>query len=261
MSIASEITRLQNAKADIKTSIEAKGVTVPASAKIDTYDTYIDSISGGGGDDFGQLCLNIGTYSTSNLNLTGVTEIPSYAFAGKKVLTGALTFPSNIESISNNAFDSCSNITSLTIPSTLTYIGASAFSNCTGLIGTLTIPNTVTTIAQNSFYGCSGLTGLVVNAPVNYILNSVFQRCTSLTSVRLGSTIRAIANNSFASCTALSNLYLEYNGVVSLDYNTSIPMTNNITIHIPTGLTASYQSANRWSTMYNNGYLTILEDL
>ena len=49
MSIASEITRLQTAKTDIKTAIEAKGVTVPSSAKLDTYDDYIAQISGGGG--------------------------------------------------------------------------------------------------------------------------------------------------------------------------------------------------------------------
>lgn len=47
MSIASEITRLQGAKADIKTAIEAKGVTVPSSAKIDTYDTYVAAIQQG----------------------------------------------------------------------------------------------------------------------------------------------------------------------------------------------------------------------
>lgn len=44
MTIASEITRLQWAKADIKTAIENKWVTVPASAKLDTYDTYIGQI-------------------------------------------------------------------------------------------------------------------------------------------------------------------------------------------------------------------------
>lgn len=49
MSIASEIQRLQGAKDDIKTAIQAKGVTVPASAKLDTYDTYIAQIDGGGG--------------------------------------------------------------------------------------------------------------------------------------------------------------------------------------------------------------------
>lgn len=49
MTIASEITRLNTAKADIKTAIEAKGVSVPTNAKLDTYDTYVSQISGGGG--------------------------------------------------------------------------------------------------------------------------------------------------------------------------------------------------------------------
>ena len=48
MSIASEISRLQTAKTDIKTAIEAKGVTVPSSAKIDVFDDYITQIPTGG---------------------------------------------------------------------------------------------------------------------------------------------------------------------------------------------------------------------
>lgn len=44
MTIASEITRLQWAKADIKTSIEWKGVSVPSAAKLDAYSSYIDQI-------------------------------------------------------------------------------------------------------------------------------------------------------------------------------------------------------------------------
>lgn len=47
MSIASEITRLQNAKASIKTSIENKGVVVPSATKLDGYSTLIDQISQG----------------------------------------------------------------------------------------------------------------------------------------------------------------------------------------------------------------------
>lgn len=49
MSIASEITRLQTAKADIKAAIENKGVTVPSEATLDDYADYIDEISGGSG--------------------------------------------------------------------------------------------------------------------------------------------------------------------------------------------------------------------
>lgn len=41
MSIATELTRIQTAKANIKAAIEAKGVSVPASATIDTYAALI----------------------------------------------------------------------------------------------------------------------------------------------------------------------------------------------------------------------------
>lgn len=47
MSIANEITRLQTAKADLKTSIENKGVEIPTSATIDEYPQYIDQLSAG----------------------------------------------------------------------------------------------------------------------------------------------------------------------------------------------------------------------
>ena len=44
MTIASEISRLQSAKANIKTAIEWKGVTVPSAATLDWYDDYITAI-------------------------------------------------------------------------------------------------------------------------------------------------------------------------------------------------------------------------
>ena len=47
MSIATQITRLQGAKADLRAAIQAKGVTVPSSAKLDTYDTYVAQIPTG----------------------------------------------------------------------------------------------------------------------------------------------------------------------------------------------------------------------
>ena len=49
MSVTSEITRLQNAKADLKTAIEGKGVTVSADAKLDAYPALVESIQQGGG--------------------------------------------------------------------------------------------------------------------------------------------------------------------------------------------------------------------
>ena len=49
MSVQSEITRLENAKAAIKAAIEGKGVTVPDATLLDGMAALIESIQAGGG--------------------------------------------------------------------------------------------------------------------------------------------------------------------------------------------------------------------
>ena len=56
MSIQTELTRITNAKAAIKTAIEGKGVTVPDGTLLDGMAALIESIEAGGGDaDFSSL--------------------------------------------------------------------------------------------------------------------------------------------------------------------------------------------------------------
>lgn len=69
MSIATEIERIEGAKADLRTSIQAKGVTVPASAKIDDYPDYVDAIQQGGGGG-GTYQAKTATPSTSQQVIT-----------------------------------------------------------------------------------------------------------------------------------------------------------------------------------------------
>ena len=47
MTVQNEITRLAGAKADLKTAIEAKGVTVPEEAGLDAYPALVEQISTG----------------------------------------------------------------------------------------------------------------------------------------------------------------------------------------------------------------------
>lgn len=49
MSIQSEVSRLESAKSAIAGAITAKGVTVPASAKLDSYAELVAEIQAGGG--------------------------------------------------------------------------------------------------------------------------------------------------------------------------------------------------------------------
>ena len=85
MSIKTEITRLQNAKASIKTAIEGKGVTVPDGTKLDGMTALIDSISSGGGS----------SSETWVLNLSGILM---------STFTG-ISFVSNGETFSSITFD------------------------------------------------------------------------------------------------------------------------------------------------------------
>lgn len=75
MSIASEITRLQNAKTALATSIGNKGVSVPASTKLDGYAALVDSIqTGGGGQDDSQWIRPSNWPDLDSLDLTNETN-------------------------------------------------------------------------------------------------------------------------------------------------------------------------------------------
>ncbi len=80
MSIASEITRLQTAKANIKTSIENKGVVVSSSDKLDDYSSLIDSIN---------ISTQVKTVNPQNYTRE-ITPDVGYRGLSKVVLDGVL---------------------------------------------------------------------------------------------------------------------------------------------------------------------------
>ena len=66
MSIQTELTRITNAKAAIKTAIEGKGVTVPAGTLLDGMAALIDGIEAGGGG--GANNVSFGTYTLTTVS-------------------------------------------------------------------------------------------------------------------------------------------------------------------------------------------------
>ena len=74
MSIQTELTRLTNAKAAIKTAIEGKGVTVPDGTLLDGMAALIESIEAGGAN------YN-STVVYGSFTLSERTEVPSQAYS------------------------------------------------------------------------------------------------------------------------------------------------------------------------------------
>ena len=72
------------------------------------------------------------------------------------------------DKIGDNAFYGCSGLTSITLPSGVTWIGGYAFDGCSGLTS-LTLPSSVSSIGNSAFSGCSGLTSLTIPSSVTSI--------------------------------------------------------------------------------------------
>ena len=106
-----------------------------------------------------------------------VTSIDGSAFKGCEELT-SLSIPNSVTMTNIDHFEGCSSLTTVNIPNSVTYIGARAFYGCSSLTS-IVIPNSVTVIQPDAFYGCSSLTSIVIPSSVTQ-LDGAFQYCSSL---------------------------------------------------------------------------------
>ena len=81
MSIQSEVSRLQSAKASLAAAIEAKGVSVPETTKLDGYSDLVEQIQPGEGGGSIELCeLNFSASFVDSFEFIIVTydDLPDY---------------------------------------------------------------------------------------------------------------------------------------------------------------------------------------
>ena len=118
-----------------------------------------------------------------------------------------------ITSIGNFAFYLCSNLTSVSLPNSLKWIGYDVFSGCSSLTS-LVIPDNVTYIDSDLCVFCSSLKTVKLPKRLMSCGGALFARCTSLTSVALPENLNGIPWRMFYDCSSLTTISIP----ISVDF-------------------------------------------
>ena len=214
-----------------------------------------------------------------------LTSIRAYAFCGCSSLE-TVDMP-NVTSVKTSAFQDCSLLESINMPAVtgefpnyvfrncpslkiadypnITRLGNHVFLDCTSLT-TANFPN-VSSNNTGVFENCSSLTS--VNLPLlAYPSKSLFSGCSSLSNIDLPNS-RSLQSSVFNKCTVLKTVILRHTSLVTLSNTNAFTGTpfasggTGGTLLVPRSLTASYQTATNWSSIFSgnaNNRVLALED-
>jgi hypothetical protein len=166
----------------------------------------------------------------TNLDLPhGLTGIGDYAFGGQ---------------------DACTQLQSVSMPSTIVSIGTAAFQGCTSLTS-VKIPTDVDVIKGMAFYGCTSMARLTFEGDrLGQIDDSAFQGCTSLNAVTLPMYITNIGAYGFAGCTSLTTMSIpENNGRLTIGDHAFDGKEPVFLRAEPVGFRLSFCEQSRWGSI------------
>lgn len=257
--ISDKLNIIEDAKNDIKTAIENKGVTV-GDIGIQEYASKIDEMEVATPPTKGIIineCDSDG-YPT-DVSIVGMTSIPdyylySYGKSYQNYLTKKLVnvnLPNDLISIGANAFSN-TNLSSIKLPNGLTTIGSNAFGSNSNLVLN-ELPSSVTKIDSYAFGTCPKITIKEIPSGVTVIYSSVLQYCDGITEMTVLGNITSIGTYAFYKDINLTKLVLpNITSVPTLSNKnafSSTPIASGTGyIYVPDALVDSFKTASNWST-------------
>lgn len=180
-----------------------------------------------------QNCTNLQTFELPTslvsigqiafMNDTNLAFFPSNSTdAGTQGLLDLGSY-SSLNSIGNQAFQNCTGITSLTLPTNSAYtkVNDNVFNGCTNIATSsaapLTIPSNITSIGSTSFYNCDKLTDVSFPTTLTSLGVGAFRDCNTLVNVTFPS--GSLLNNIGKTC------FQQDPGLTSLDFHTLVNTT------------------------------------
>lgn len=245
-------------------------------------------------DNFGNVSLtwdrsnNRQTYNDGVSAYKGDIEIPSFITIeskGEKEDDIVMTF--NVCEIAEDAFNGCSEVTSVSIPYSIRNIRQNAFKACSSIQsfsvnennnvymsqdGILfsksqnilinyptqkqdseyTVPENTTIICPEAFQGNKHLTKVTIGDNVTAISDFAFQNCANLEYLHLGNSVRIIGKGAFRGCPSLNqihstNVIPPHNCPIVFDSRIK-PLCNVV---VPTGQIDNYKHRLEWIDFQN----------
>lgn len=135
-------------------------------------------------------------------------EITGYKGSDTEVVIPAMIEGKAVKSIGDGAFEDCSNLIKIVIPSGVTSIESSAFYRCRSLTE-ITIPVGVTEISEYTFGSCESLARITIPDGVTRISESAFSNCKNLNEVTIPPSTTWIDYDVFDGCSGLVSIKVD----------------------------------------------------
>ena len=187
------------------------------------------------------------TYSNGKGVITfdgGISKIGENAFEECSNLS-SIIIPEGVTQIGDDAFNICSNLSSIDLPAGLTQIGDYAFGSCSNL-SSIIIPDGVTQIGDGAFYVCYNLSSIIIPDGVTQIGVYAFGRCYSLSSIIIPASIERINHGAFFSCSQLETVDCKAVEPPFLEVDVFQSCEDLVTINVPAASVDAYKAADGW---------------
>ena len=200
------------------------------------------------------IVSSIGTASTSDivipadLNGLPVRAIGELAFQYANI--SSITIPDSITSIGQRAFYFSRGLTSVYITDIAAWCAIDFRGSLSNplevaqnlyvngeLVTDLIIPDSVTSIGDQAFAGCTSLTSIVIPDSVTSIGDEAFTGCAGLTSITIPDGVTSIGDSAFYGCDSLTSIVIP-DGVTSIGDSAFYGCESLTSIVIPDSVTS-----------------------
>ena len=196
-----------------------------------------------------------------------VTGISEYAFAFCTEMK-SVRLPASLTFIGIGAFSGCLSLEDIVIPNSVIHIGASALTNCKNL-KSVQLSTSLDTIPEGLFFCCSQLKEVEIPEGVVYVGHSAFAYCHMLEKIFFPRTLKKIGNVGKKyfqfDCPSLANVYIRSESAPLQDYYRRETYYENwdyepenlfqyvmpCVLHVPEGSAEDYASAEGWNYFHS----------